>query len=70
MEKWKCALYDYVYCLAAGNPDRGIEPGTAFEDLPDGFAHGRARQKNHLEKHRWYDMKRNKKKRTLKTEAI
>jgi rubredoxin len=37
MEKWKCTLCDYVYDPAAGDPDGGIEPGTAFEDLPDGW---------------------------------
>ena len=37
MDKWKCTLCDYVYDPAAGDPDGGIEPGTAFEDLPDGW---------------------------------
>ncbi len=37
MEKWKCTLCEYVYDPAAGDPDSGVEPGTAFEDLPDGW---------------------------------
>lgn len=37
MEKWKCTLCDYVYDPAVGDPDGGIEPGTAFEDIPDGW---------------------------------
>ncbi len=37
MDKWKCTLCDYVYDPAAGDPDGGIKPGTAFEDLPDGW---------------------------------
>ena len=28
----------YVYDPAVGDPDNGIEPGTAFEDLPDDWA--------------------------------
>lgn len=35
MEKWKCTLCDYVYDEAAGDADSGVEPGTAFDDLPD-----------------------------------
>jgi len=37
MEKWKCTLCDYVYDPAVGDPDGGVAPGTAFEDLPDGW---------------------------------
>ncbi|MFZ3059969.1 MAG: rubredoxin [Candidatus Methanoperedens sp.] len=37
MDKWKCTLCDYVYDPAVGDPDGGIEPGTAFEDIPDGW---------------------------------
>ena len=25
----------YIYDPEAGDPDSGIEPGTAFEDIPD-----------------------------------
>ncbi|MBU3911320.1 MAG: rubredoxin, partial [Candidatus Omnitrophica bacterium] len=26
---------NYIYDPAAGDPDSGIKPGTAFEDIPD-----------------------------------
>ncbi|HBT87417.1 rubredoxin [Desulfobacter sp.] len=29
-----CRPCDYVYDPAKGDPDKGIAPGTAFEDLP------------------------------------
>lgn len=35
MKKYKCDICGYVYDPAAGDPDNGIEPGTAFENLPD-----------------------------------
>ena len=35
MTKYVCTVCDYVYDPAVGDPDNGIEPGTAFEDLPD-----------------------------------
>ena len=35
MEKWVCKLCGYVYDPAEGDPDNGIEPNTAFEDLPE-----------------------------------
>ena len=35
MAKWKCTACEYVYDPAKGDPDNGISPGTAFEDLPD-----------------------------------
>jgi rubredoxin len=37
MDNWKCTLCDYVYDPASGDPDGGIEPGIAFEDLPDSW---------------------------------
>ena len=33
--KYVCDLCGYVYDPAVGDPETGIEPGTAFEDLPD-----------------------------------
>jgi len=30
-----CETCGYVYDPAQGDPDSGIEPGTAFEDLPE-----------------------------------
>jgi len=35
MDKYVCQVCGYVYDPANGDPDNGIEPGTAFEDLPD-----------------------------------
>ncbi len=35
MKKYKCLMCGYVYDPEAGVPDDGVEPGTAFEDLPD-----------------------------------
>ena len=32
--KYICEVCGYVYD-PAGDPDSGIEPGTAFEDIPD-----------------------------------
>ncbi len=33
--KYRCKVCGYVYDPAAGDPDSGIKPGTAFEELPD-----------------------------------
>ena len=35
MKKYICVVCGYVYDPAEGDPDIGIEPGTAFEDIPD-----------------------------------
>jgi rubredoxin len=35
MDKWECLVCGYTYDPAEGDPDAGIEPGTAFEDLAD-----------------------------------
>ncbi len=35
MEKYVCTACGYVYDPAIGDPDSGIAPGTAFEDIPD-----------------------------------
>jgi len=37
MKKYVCTVCGYVYDPANGDPDGGIEPGTAFEDLPDSW---------------------------------
>ena len=34
MQKYVCNICGYVYDPAAGDPDSGIAPGTAFEDIP------------------------------------
>ena len=35
MKKYVCETCGYVYDPEVGDPDGGIEPGTAFEDIPD-----------------------------------
>ncbi len=35
MKKYKCEVCGYVYDPEIGDPDNGIAPGTAFEDLPE-----------------------------------
>ena len=35
MKKYVCSVCGYIYDEAAGDPDNGIAPGTAFVDLPD-----------------------------------
>jgi rubredoxin len=35
MEKWRCTVCGYIYDPAQGDPDGGVEPGTAFEDIPE-----------------------------------
>lgn len=34
MEKWTCTVCGYVYDPATGDPDNGVAPDTAFEDIP------------------------------------
>ena len=35
MKKYICEPCGYEYDPAVGDPDGGIAPGTAFEDIPD-----------------------------------
>jgi flavin reductase (DIM6/NTAB) family NADH-FMN oxidoreductase RutF/rubredoxin len=35
--KYTCAVCGYVYDPALGDPDNGIKPSTAFEDIPDSW---------------------------------
>ena len=35
MKKYECDLCGYVYDPAEGDPDNGVAPGTAFEDIPE-----------------------------------
>jgi rubredoxin len=37
MEKYECLVCGWIYDPAIGDPDGGIEPGTAFEDIPDNW---------------------------------
>jgi len=34
MKKYQCSVCGYIYDPAIGDPDSGILPGTAFEDIP------------------------------------
>jgi len=33
--KYRCVVCEHIYDPALGDPDAGIAPGTAFEELPD-----------------------------------
>ena len=35
MKKYKCEVCGYIYDPEMGDPDNGVAPGTAFEDLPE-----------------------------------
>jgi rubredoxin len=35
MNRYVCDICDYVYDPEQGDPENGVEPGTAFEQLPD-----------------------------------
>ena len=37
MKKYVCDVCGYIYDEAVGDPDNGIEPGTAWEDVPEDF---------------------------------
>ena len=37
MKKYRCTVCEYIYDPALGEPENGIAPGTAFDDLPDGW---------------------------------
>jgi rubredoxin len=37
MKSYSCLLCSYIYDPVKGNPAGGVAPGTAFEDLPDGW---------------------------------
>ena len=34
MQKYRCKPCNYIYDPELGDPENGIAPGTAFEDLP------------------------------------
>lgn len=34
MKKYICTVCDYIYDPEIGDPEAGIAPGTAFEDIP------------------------------------
>ena len=35
MRKYICDVCGWIYDPAVGDPDNGVPPGTAFEDIPD-----------------------------------
>ena len=35
MKKWECVVCGFIYDEAEGLPDEGIEPGTAWNNLPE-----------------------------------
>lgn len=35
MTKYRCLVCGYIYDPEVGDPDNGVAPGTAFEDVPD-----------------------------------
>ena len=35
MDKYVCIICGYIYDPAEGDPESGIAPGTAFEDIPE-----------------------------------
>jgi rubredoxin len=35
MKKYECTVCGYVYDPAEGDPDNGVKPGTAWEDVPE-----------------------------------
>lgn len=37
MEKYRCTVCGYIYDPETGDPDGGIDPGTAFADIPDNW---------------------------------
>ena len=34
MKKFECTVCSYIYDPDEGDPDEGLAPGTAFEDIP------------------------------------
>jgi rubredoxin len=36
--QWICEACGYIYAPADGDPDGGIPPGTAFEQIPDDWS--------------------------------
>lgn len=35
MEKWVCVVCGWVYDPEIGDPDNGVAPGTAFQDISE-----------------------------------
>lgn len=37
MKKYACNVCSYIYDPANGDPDNGVPPGTAWDDVPEGW---------------------------------
>jgi rubredoxin len=37
LEKWVCTVCGYIYNPELGDPDNGVQPGTAFENIPENW---------------------------------
>ena len=35
MKKYRCTVCEWIYDPEVGDPEGGIAPGTAFEDIPE-----------------------------------
>jgi len=35
MDKYRCTVCGYIYDPEKGDPENGVNPGTAFPDIPD-----------------------------------
>ncbi len=35
MKKYECMMCGYIYDESLGDPDEGIAPGTAWDDIPE-----------------------------------
>ena len=35
MKKYECTVCGYIYDPELGDPENGVAPGTAFENLPE-----------------------------------
>ena len=35
MKQWRCIVCGFIYDEAKGCPEEGIQPGTAWQDIPD-----------------------------------
>lgn len=34
-KRYRCTVCEHIYDPSEGDPNSGVAPGTAFEDLPD-----------------------------------
>jgi rubredoxin len=37
MKVWQCVICNFIYDEAAGLPEEGINPGTAWADIPENW---------------------------------